>query len=463
MKHKKMNVKWALLLGFVNGMSAFACGSDDGGGTGDGDGDVTGDGDGDGDETGDGDATGDGDGDATGDGDVGGNGGSTGSGDGDGDGEGGETSQSDETLFAVATQTSDENDVYTSYIVVTDSLASGTLSLDHATEIDGRAIVAGVAGSGELYVGTSNNAVVSRYTLSDDGALDKTGEVDFLAAGLSAVNEYAGQFQFVSATKAYYFDGSTGQVVVWNPQAMTYTKSVSLADFVFDGEILTFGAYPIRVGDTLFAFAGWRTNEGQATEPVDRVGIVALDTTDDSVELITDDTCPYVRDGIVADDGYIYLATEAWGSAMHYLNDEVTAPCLLRFDPQALELDESFHVDLTTLLDADAVGSLVVGPDNSAFILALDAQDYEGPPAGRPLASAPLWQWATLNIGDEPTAELLSDSPLTGGSQLPLHFSDGSYLPLLGDESTFVAFESAGPGASGASVAGLAFSTVQLR
>jgi hypothetical protein len=148
---------------------------------------------------------------------------------------------------------------------------------------------------------------------------------------------------------------------------------------------------------------------------------------------------------------------------MHYLNSEVTAPCLLRFDPDALELDKSYQIDLTTLLASDAVGSLVVGPKNSAFILGLDASDYDGPPAGRPLASSPNWQWAHLTLGEEPSAKLMKNSPVTGGSQLPVHFPSGSYLPLLDDESVFVNFDAEGPGASGASVLGLAFSAVMLK
>ncbi len=193
------------------------------------------------------------------------------------------------------------------------------------------------------------------------------------------------------------------------------------------------------------------------------MAVVILDTESDQVEIVTGSQCNYVRDGILSDDGYIYMATEAWGSAMHYVNDEVTAPCMLRFDPEREEFDDDFHVELNTLLDADSVGSLIVGPGNTPFILALDAEDYEGPKAGRPLASAPLWAWASLTLGDEPSAEMLDDSLTAGGSQLPVHFDDESYLPLLDDETVFVAFDEDGPSAEGASIPGLAFSAVRLQ
>lgn len=391
-------------------------------------------------------------------------GGSTGGGSSGGGagGEGGSGSDDQEPVYAVVTQIFGESD-NTSYIVTQSDLSGDELSLDSGIEINGRAIAAGPTNGGSLFVGTDLGATVTRYDLAADGTLQEGPEVSFAGAGLTSVGEYAGQFQFVAEDKAYFFDGSTAQVVVWNPEEMTYTESLDLSSLVFEGELLTFGGAPLRSGDDVLAFAGWRTSDN--SQVPDRAAVVMVDTETDEVTIATDERCGYVRDGVLASDGFVYLATEAFGAAVHHMNAEnASAPCLLRFDPEAGEFDDSFHVDLTTLFDDAVAGTLLIGPGNQPYLLALDAADYDGPPVPRVLASSPFWQLAKLTTGDEPSVELL-DTDLLPGSILPAAFGDDVYLPVFaGRESTeLVELTDEGPGAVAASTSGLAFSFVKLR
>lgn len=377
-------------------------------------------------------------------------------------GEGGEGSGGEDAVYAVVTQVFGESD-NTSYIVTTQDLSGSELSLASGIEINGRAIAAGPTNGGRLFVGTDLGATVTRYDLTADGDLERAGQVSFAGAGLTSLGEYAGQFQFVAEDKAYFFDGSTAQVIVWNPEKMTYTKSLDLSSLVFDGELLTFGGVPLRVGGELLAFAGWRTNDN--AQVPDRAAVILVDTETDAVTIATDERCGYVRDGVLAEDGFVYLATEAFGAAVHHMNEEnASPPCLLRFDPEAGEFDESFHVDLTTLFDDAVAGTLLIGPGNQPYLLALDAAEYEGPPVPRVLASSPVWRLAKLTTGDAPSVELLDGDPLPG-SILPAAFGDDVYLPVFaGRESTeIVELEAAGLGAVAASTPGLAFSFVKLR
>ncbi len=219
-----------LSLALIAGLAQNACSSDDDNGDGDGTG---------------GKPSGDGDGDGTGGKKP--------------DGEGGQGGQSGEgdvdPLYAVTTQVFDGT-AFTSYVVLTDSMEAGDLSTDDGIEIAGRSLGVGPNEGGALFVTSGEGPELTRYDLSEEGTLKKGETVSFLPAGLTSIGEYQGQFQFVSEEKAYFFDGSTGKIIVWNPKEMTYTKSISLADLVHADETLTFGGAPIVQDDKIIAFPG---------------------------------------------------------------------------------------------------------------------------------------------------------------------------------------------------------------
>ena len=130
-------------------------------------------------------------------------------------------------LYAVTTQ--DLNaEVAESYVVVTSQAEQAAqLSLDNAIKVSGRALGVGIRKSGSLYVVSDDSPTVTRYTLNDEGRLEQSGTVSFASLGVTSLGEYQANFQFVSDTKAYFFDGITAQAVIWNPSAMTVTGSTA--------------------------------------------------------------------------------------------------------------------------------------------------------------------------------------------------------------------------------------------
>jgi hypothetical protein len=246
---------------------------------------------------------------------------------------------------------------------------------------------------------------------------------------------------------------------------MTYEKSLPLTDLVYDGELLTFGAQPVVIGDEVYMFPGWRTSDNLKIP--NRSAVVRLDTTNDTVEVVTyEGPCGYTRDGVVGDDGLIYIATEAYGAAVRHLNtDNAAAPCLVRFDPSEGDFDSSYAVDLTTFFDGNVAGSLVVDAKGNSFLLALDPASYAGPPAARPLASSAAWRLAKFVPGDAPSASFVAEHRLLPGSLLLQNLGAESILPLFtGTESSeLFAFGKDGVGDSLATTPGLVFSAVKLR
>lgn len=356
----------------------------------------------------------------------------------------------------------------TSYLVLTDTLSPvAPLDTDGALEVTGRALVAGT-GNGYVYVGSNAGPTVTRYELSGDGNsfITPGTEVSFANEGVSSIGEYQEQFQFISDTKAYYFDAETTQVIVWNPTAMTVTQTLPFSDAAIAGATLTFGNAPIRDGDMLFVPLGWRTGPTNVN-PI--AGVIAIDTESDTLTYATDDRCGYVRDGVVGADGMIYLATEAFGAAAYHVNSMAApAPCLLRFDPETLAFDADFFVALETLTGSTA-GTLLPAGQGSAWLRVLDTSLTEVTPetAPRLLASLPVWRWWEVELGDTPTASVADGLEPGVGSSFLIKLGDAALIPAIRSDRSNTDMRSFADGMPNNSITlsapGLVFSGVRVR
>jgi hypothetical protein len=383
---------------------------------------------------------------------------------GQGGGGAGAPAEDPDAIYALTTQIFGETENQ-SYVLLTKTLDENTeLSLDDAVvEIAGRALGTGPDEGGVLFVASELAPTITRYDLTENGGLSGGSSVSFLGRGVTKFGEYGGQFQYVSEEKAYWFDGPTAQVVVWNPSTMKVTGSVSLASLAHEGEVLSFTAAPVWKGDKLYTFAAWRA--GLVVS--ERVAVVVVDTATDTATIVEDTSCGYVRDGVLASDGKLYLATEAFGSAAHHLNGDNPAPCLLRFDTSDDSFDDTFNVELSSLFGGDTAGTLVVGPDNQAFLRVLDASAVpEGTDNPRVLASAAAWGWAKLTPGDTPMVTKLTSVAPGSGSVLPFKLGQRMFAPLFvdGESTEFLELTEAGPSTDEAiTVPGLVFSAVKLK
>jgi hypothetical protein len=331
-------------------------------------------------------------------------------------------------LYAVVAQVSADNESQ-SYIALTDKVdLTAPLSLENAVEVPGRALGFGIAKSGSLYVGGSQDATVTRYDLNSSGKLEKKSTVSFAGRGLSSVGEYQNQFQFVSSTKAYYFDGRTAQVIVWNPTDMTVTNAVAINGLAIEGAVTTFATHPVRAGDLIIAPVGWRPSAGVGITR--RAGVVVVDTKTDAVSLVTDDRCGYVRDGVLAPDGKVYLATEAYGAAVHRVaGGDTPVPCLLKFDPATKTFDASFFRELGSFTGGAATGSLLAGPNGTAYLRVLDESVYTVAPGTHPrvVASAQAWTWWQLDFSTL-AATKVATLPASTGSTFLFNVADNRVL-----------------------------------
>jgi len=284
---------------------------------------------------------------------------------------GAEEKSGDGPLYAITTQllTADPVD---SYVIVTDQAEqTASLSLDNAVRVSGRALGVGIPRSGALYVVSDESATVIRYTLNEAGSLEPAGTVSFASLGVTSLGEYQANFQFVSETKAYFFDGATAQVVVWNPEEMTVTSSIPLDELAIKDTIASFSGAAVRLDGQILMPVGWRPVSGVGI--THKAGVVSIDTATDVATLATDDRCGYTHDAAVGPDGKVYIATEAYGAAVRRLmGEDAPAPCLLRFDPQTRAFDPDFYRTLEELVGGGTAGTLVPGPQGTAYVRVLD-------------------------------------------------------------------------------------------
>ncbi|KFA89792.1 hypothetical protein [Archangium violaceum] len=368
-------------------------------------------------------------------------------------------------LYAITTQLL-AADVPNSYVIVTDKAEqAGTLSLDNAIEVPGRALGVGIPKSGSLYVVTDENATVVRYTLTSNGTLEESGRVSFESKGLSSLGEYQNNFQFISETKAYFFDGTVPQVIIWNPTAMTVTGSIPLDSLSIPDTILSFSGAPARVENQIIMPVGWRPESGMGITP--KAAVVSVDTRTDTAIVSTDDRCGYTHDAVVGPDGKVYIATEAYGAAAYRVVgvEEAPEPCLLKFDPRTHTFEPSFYKDLGELVGGGTAGALIPGPQGTAYVRVLDetlAPVYEGTHP-RTVASGTGWQWWQLKL-DTLTATRVPAFPSTTGSVF-LYESENHvlYSEFAAGAASTTLHVLDDNGRSTVSVQGLSFSFLQLR
>lgn len=321
----------------------------------------------------------------------------------------------------------------TSYVILTDKLTGELKTEGAALEVAGSAIAAGPAGGKRLFVGTSQSGLLQRYDLTAAGALSKSGELNFEAKQVPNFTSYASNFQFVDAKKAYFFALSSAKIVVWDPDALTLTGEIALPQTVRPDPgnpgtnyTTSVTGSPIRHGDKIYFFIAWDSRNAGTIKVAPAAAAVVIDTkTDTATSVVDEGSCGYTRDGVVSGD-WIYLATEAAGTAVNYLNSaNGAAPCMRRFNITTQQFDPAFKPDLTALAGGPA-GTLVTSPNGQALIYVLDkaaADPMIGTAMGqinnpRVLAIGALWKTARLTVGDNPTVQLL-DLPLASGSVLP--------------------------------------------
>ncbi len=358
---------------------------------------------------------------------------------------------------------------------IEDPGAQVEIGTEGADEVGGAAALFGFDGQRAFGLGTSDGPVVTRYSVTDDGALVEGESFSMAgggsnATGISSAFKRPGLVPFVSPTKAYFLDDVTMQGVIWNPEAMTLTGTFSLADAARDGLVFELAERAVLRDDgMLFVAARYRT--GDDLEAGVAVALVVDTSTDTLVDVLEDDRCGDSAHIVEAPDGTLYFGTGTIGAVLYALGrpEDYPAPCLLRIVPGESDFDESFHVELPSLVGDRAAGRLVAGPDGRAYVLALNEELLDAPLGPETEVWTPweasAWEWWQIDLGSEAPGMLVAGAPVASGGGWALTVGDRQIVTQIDYETgrtTLLVPQDGGGFASGAEIEGVPYGLVRL-
>ena len=270
---------------------------------------------------------------------------------------------------------------------------------------------------------------ITRYD-EVDGALIEGERVSFANFGLSSLAGSRSNTVFVSDDKAYYLDGSTSQLIVWNPEEMVTIGAIRLGvserpealrqsgiQFtLIDGLIVAFNNYSnqqdISVARTDFWFVDPSTNT-----------VVATDTIE---------TCGNLRGRVAtATNGDVYLGMSADAAMAHALGLPGSfPPCAVRIRPGTREVDPTYLADLNALTGGlPTAGAIQIG-NNLGLLWAYDTNAMPVDPMMTPreLSQAINWGFYEWELGTEQPASRIESLATGTGTTNAFEFDGRSFL-----------------------------------
>lgn len=372
-------------------------------------------------------------------------GGGDGSGGAGGAGGGGDTTP----VFAISTIVfSPDLSSRTEHIAISDSL-DGTGKLDESKAIEIKSENSSIWASptpGEMFLVDTGTGSLIKYGLGSDGSIEEKSKVSFAAYGVNAF--YWTLLTFVSPTKAFLFDEITLKGFIWNPEAMTISKDFDLSSqFNTEEGGMKYTIWreraPIQIGDRYFA--AFKYYDPPSAVSLQRSGMLVMDAANDTFTVVEQPACSGLFNSVLGSDGKIYSATGIVAAAAHFVAQPgATAPCLVRFDPDAMAWDDTFKVDLSALVGPGKfAGGLVSHAGGPVYMRVLleDQAALLGFTNPLQIAGAPLWEMWKIDDLMNPTAATKMSTPGAGGLLYPFTIDGKTYISdvnLTAGKSWFV-------------------------
>jgi hypothetical protein len=346
-----------------------------------------------------------------------------------GDGQGGSHDDSDGggPLFAVPTEIySADSSSSTSYVPVVSSLDVSRIELNKARELNGRATMA-VVGDW-LFLASSSAPIVERFRIASDGSLKSDGRLSFANHGVPeffAIDPWGAVF--VSAEKAYIFNGNDGSHVVWNPTTMEITGEIPGPDIAQEG--YQFESIAIVQGNRMyrvFTLLNYDTWEFLAAPQY--LAVYDVDT-DELVNLVEETRCPQLYSRPFVDEsGDIYFSNFIWTPALSVTGDYPKS-CALRVKHGAATFDPDFQLNFADITDGREAGILRYLGNGRALLDVFHAEratiDANTDP--QELANTSNWRLWSVDLGSR------TGAPLDG-----FDFKAAGYQDVAVDTRTFL-------------------------
>ena len=308
-----------------------------------------------------------------------------------------------------------------SYVALVPSLERGT-EIDYGSvlEVAGGASIFGLDGKRFFAVGYDEQPTITRFDIDDDSRFVERESVSLQGYGLASMWRDPGLVPILSDTKAYIIDSDTRSVVVWDPASMLVSGSFVLegvADSTYTD--LAFEPDPTRRGEELLIVATHQSESASAPFST----LIVLDTANDRVaSVVREERCGGLWSSVQVANGDTYFATGPWDAAQNHALGAAVAgpPCVVRVKAGEVAFDPGYFVTASELTLGRATGGLVSGPNDSAYVKALEETEL---PAGADFDAVwggAAWHWWQVDLGASTAATLVEDLPSSsaGGGEL---------------------------------------------
>ena len=318
-----------------------------------------------------------------------------------------------------------------SYLALVDSVDSAEIKPEDSREFaGGRAFLRSY--DGDLFVGSPEAPIVTRYAVSQRGELEAKGEVSFAQFGLSKGEIDAWTTTFISKTKAYTFDTKQATTIVWNPQTMEVTGEIQGVEaLIRDGWTLE-GTPGVVRGDRLFRMFDWVDDTGTL---LGQTRFAVFDVANDELlEIIDEPRCSAMGNLVhEAEDGAFYFSNWIW-SVGHTLQNEGPKNCVLRVGPDSDRPDPDFELKFSDLTAGREGAMFTYLGDRKALFSAYyhEEAEYDGTTEVYDVVAQPFWHVWSVDLDTREAAPLSGIAPNTGAFT-PIRVDDRTYLMIPGE------------------------------
>jgi len=288
--------------------------------------------------------------------------------------------------------------------------------------------------AGEFFIADSSNGDINKYGVDTDGSIIKTNSVSL--AGYGVVKTNWPLMIVHSDTQAYFFDEITQQGFIINPSEMTITKNFDLKPSFSPTEGgTTYTVWreraPIKYGDKYFASYHY-FNLPTLETLYSRSGMLVIDTKAGTFSTYETTACGGLFHSVLGGDNFIYSASGVVAAAGHFNGQPgSTSACLVRFDPTAMKWDDTFTVDLGSIVGPGKFVGAIVAPNQYVEPVYMRVLLEGNAPTGKTalqLAAAPLWETYRLdNLAMPTTATKVEGLRPAGGVPYPFFIDGKSY------------------------------------
>lgn len=282
--------------------------------------------------------------------------------------------QNQEASFALASTVLGENS-QTTFVRYLDAIDRGNIELDEAREYPGYATIGSIGGM--FFVASGKSPKITRFQVSNDGALTKDGTIGF-SQHVDEAPLYANTF--ANPTTAYLDKGDTGHVI-WNPKEMTIEKAETVDEIPKKVEELpafrAFNRGTVVRDNLVFQPYHWRGKDFY--EFASKSKIVVRNAETNEVETVIDAPCPGLDVGTKDSEGNIYFTNWVNATAAPVIEgeEETHDTCAVKIDAGSTSLSSGWPKDLAEMTDGREVAALRILEGSTALAAVLDHEKVD--------------------------------------------------------------------------------------